>query len=98
MAFCYAKRRATEVAAFTAPTAALGETVSQATVRYDLADVASWARNDKVQAQIPAIREGLANPNGHTETVTMVLHGDGWRVQSKPSEARPDAGAPSAGD
>jgi hypothetical protein len=94
VALCYAKRRATEVVTFTAPVPALGETVSQATVKYDLADVASWAKNDKVQAQIPAIREALANPGGHTETVTMVLGDKGWRVQPKPSEGRPDADAP----
>ena len=78
MTLCYAQRRITKVASFTAPAEVLGTTASRVSYAYELRDIAAWATYGTLQDAFPPIKAALATPS-RSDTDGMVLTDEGWR-------------------
>ena len=78
MTLCYAQRRITKVASFTAPAEVLGTTASRVSYGYELRDIAAWAKDGVLQDVFPPIKAALATPN-RNDIDGMVLTGKGWQ-------------------
>ena len=78
MNLCYAQRRITKVASFTAPAEVLGTTASRVSYGYELRDIAVWAKDGALQDAFPPIKAALATPN-RSDTDGMVLTDKGWQ-------------------
>jgi len=78
MTLCYAQRRITKVASFTAPAEVLGTTALRVTYAYELRDIAAWAKERALQDAFPSIKAALATPS-RSDTDGMVLTDSGWQ-------------------
>ena len=78
MALCYAQRRITKVASFTAPAEVLGTTASRVSYGYELRDIAAWTKDGALQDAFPPIKAALATSN-RSDTDGMVLTDKGWQ-------------------
>lgn len=80
--FCVGHRKVDKIVQFTKPSDAMGQTMSQATYTYTVADVPAWARNPAVQAAFPEVVDRL-KPMRESR-VDLVLMNDGWDAQPSP--------------
>ena len=78
MTLCYAQRRITKVASFTAPAEVLGTTALRVSYGYELRDIAGWAKDGALQDAFPPIKAALAMPS-RSDTDGMVLTDKGWQ-------------------
>jgi hypothetical protein len=78
MNLCYAQRRITKVASFTAPAEVLGMKASRVSYMYELRDIAAWAKDEGLQDAFPPIKAALATTS-HSATDGMVMTDSGWQ-------------------
>lgn len=74
---CFARRKIIDIVRYTEPGDAAGITLSRVTYRYEVGDVALWARDAGIAAAFPRIAKVLAS--GREEaTDTLYLTSEGW--------------------
>lgn len=77
--FCYGNREVMAIDNSTLGTDGSGAKTVDVTYRYDIANVASWAKSQEMQTAYPSIAAALgSNPS---DKATLVMTGDHWEFQ-----------------
>jgi hypothetical protein len=77
--FCYGTREVVSINNSTLGTNGSGAKTVDVTYRYDIANVAGWAKSQEMQTAYPAIASALSS--NASDKATLVMTGDHWEFQ-----------------
>jgi hypothetical protein len=77
--FCYGTREVVSIDNSTLGTNGSGAKTVDVTYRYDITNVAAWAKSQEMQTAYPAIASALSS--NASDKATLVMTGDHWEFQ-----------------
>ncbi|WP_194791649.1 hypothetical protein [Pseudomonas sp. UFMG81] len=81
---CFGKAQVTAIEQFTAPTEQAGQTRSQVTYRYTIAELPAWAADKSVQASVKGLGQAIDSARQPLQaTASMALTKRGWVQQQR---------------